>query len=541
MAVHSSMGATKKQAQRVTNVALVPAPVMGMDARTPLATNNNNVCIYTYNLVPSEYGLRVRKGSREWQTEITSGASNGVGTLIAFNNPIVEEQLFAVTNEGIFDVTVVGDAPVLEIAFPNNSTGAGYGSYINYIDDSGKAWIFYADQLNGLFQYDSDTGLWEVPTGITGIDPETITFVTVHKLRIWFCVRDSSIGYYLPINSIAGAVESFNFGIKFEHGGSLVGLFNWTVDGGIGVNDYFVAISSLGDVMPYQGSDPSQTDWSIVGAYYIGQLPKGTQCVSQYGGNLTILSSYGITQMSDLLRGVDPRLPNENSISSRIAPLIRIEMIKYINEYGWSMSYMPNIASLVIVRPKSLDNVFIQYVFNIVVGGWGIWRGLQINSIVEYNNATYFGSYDNKVYAMDVPKDNITFAPVEGVVNGDDIEFSTLLQYSDFGSGGTFKRGKLVRPDFLSTENIAFQTKFFYDYAYGQIDTSINPPASTNDEWDIGLWDQAIWQAGVLKDFNLVLGGSGIGRMVSVAIKGRAVADTTLASMDVFWDAGGSL
>jgi hypothetical protein len=45
------------------------------------------------------------------------------------------------------------------------------------------------------------------------------------------------------VNALYGTVTSWDFGSKFKHGGNLVGLWSWTVDGGIGIDDYLVAIA----------------------------------------------------------------------------------------------------------------------------------------------------------------------------------------------------------------------------------------------------------------------------------------------------------
>ena len=57
----------------------------------------------------------------------------------------------------------------------------------------------------------------------------------------------------------------------------------------------------------------------------------------------------------------------------------------------------------------------------------------------------------------------------------------------------------------------------------------------------VSLWDQAIWFTGIPEGYNTILGGTGMGRMIAIATKGRAVSETTLISWDVIWDSGGPL
>lgn len=527
-------------------MANLPSPVGGMDNRIPLSDTNTNVCIYTYNLTPSNYGLKIRDGFREWQIGLDNGALTNVGTIIPFEGSQegpADDKLFAVTNEGIWDVTVFADAPVLKVAFSSTSEKAGFGTYAHYLDGGGDDFIYYADSVNGLFEYIQSTDTWQAAAGINGIDVDLINFVVVHKLRIWFCVQDSTIASYLPIESRSGTIEgTFNFGAKFKHGGSLVGLYNWTVDGGDGVDDFLIGISSAGDVLPYKGSDPTQADWVLVGTYFIGAMANGSRCASQYGGNVALLSSYGIQQMSDLLRGVDPRIGDQDSIGAKITAFIRDDMKQYRNDDGWDIKFLQTSGVIIVTTPKRLDGTTIQYVYQGDVGGWGIWRDLAMTCVDVWEDKVYFGTEDGRIMVMDVTRDNVLITPPpENKFNGNDIAFSFLSSYQDFDSPAQFKRGKLIRPNFISRSDVGFNTKFLYNYDVSELATSAIAPLKGQALWDIALWDNAIWDDSSLQLFDRVVGASGIGRYLAVAIRGAGISGTRLASIDVFWDTGGGL
>ena len=88
-----------------------PAPLGGVDSRVSIAEGNLDNCVYTYNLLPAEFGMIVRRGYREWQTDVESVASTGVTTIIPFNSvtqDAAKHRLFAVTREGIWNTTDVG-------------------------------------------------------------------------------------------------------------------------------------------------------------------------------------------------------------------------------------------------------------------------------------------------------------------------------------------------------------------------------------------------------------------------------------------------
>ena len=315
--------------QQTAQANVIPAPLAGMDASTNLSIDTPEVCRWAINAVPAEYGLKVRSGYREWQI----GLGNPVRTIIDFLGrdavTPTATRIFACTKGGIYDVTDAGDSPVLKLTFSTQNAHSGFGTWIHYVTEADDDLIFYADEQNGLFKYDADTDAWAQATGIqaaagsSGTLEETdICFVCSHKLRIWFITKNSNKAWYLPIRSIAGDCEEFFFAQKFRHGGDLVGLYNWTVDGGEGRDDNLVAISRGGDVIPWTGEDPSDVNtWTSTGTFFIGKIPIGRKIAAEQGGELFILSSLGIITMSDLLRGGDPRDPLRNQIGYRIAPV----------------------------------------------------------------------------------------------------------------------------------------------------------------------------------------------------------------------------
>ena len=107
--------------------------------------------------------MRVRKGYREWQKNIDNGNSSGVNTVIPYTSTdegTTGNRLFSVTADGIWDTTDYGIAPVLKVAFSDNTDDAGFGTFCHYVDDSNADIVFYADSRNGLYTYTPGTDTW---------------------------------------------------------------------------------------------------------------------------------------------------------------------------------------------------------------------------------------------------------------------------------------------------------------------------------------------------------------------------------------------
>ncbi|HUW15168.1 MAG TPA: hypothetical protein VM537_35955, partial [Anaerolineae bacterium] len=130
----------------------VPASVNGINALDGLMAMQPADSIYSYNIMPSEYGLRLRLGYSQWST----GALGDVRTIINYesNSSTVADQLWAVTENGIYNVTNFGTTvPVEDVAFTVQGDAAGHGVTVEFTNDASTHYLFYADYVNGLHQY----------------------------------------------------------------------------------------------------------------------------------------------------------------------------------------------------------------------------------------------------------------------------------------------------------------------------------------------------------------------------------------------------
>ena len=545
-----AQGFTQPQEQKL-QITTLPAPNGGVDARAALGNQELDNSIYSYNVVPNELGMTVRSGYREWCTGLDNGASNqGVRTIIVFDGSVTEpsdNRLFAITNEGIWDITTYNAPVFTAAAFPDTTGEAGYGVFCHYTDEAGEDFLFYADSVNGLWEYTASSGVWAASTGIIGPDSTKVAFIMIHKQRLWLVEQDSTVGWYLPIASKNGQATEFFFGAKFTHGGELFALINWSVDGGIGLDDYLVAVSSAGDVIPYQGGDPSITTgadaWNTRGTYFIGKVPQGRRFFSEYSGELYLLSSFGVIAMSDLLRGVDSRDNSHKSLTFPISIYLRKALFETSEQLGWEPEFLPSRGLLLINSPRNnTTGKEIQYSMNIATEGWGLFRDVPSQVFAEWDNRIFFGTLDNRVCIMDTPRDDVLIDQNDPLADGKPILFSLLSAYSDAGAPGRFKRGQMVRADFISELDIAFRSKILYDYEIGEKFYPITGlPEESVGAWDIGVWETSVWGAGEPINKNKLQGTSGMGRMLAIAIQGEAVDTARLLSFDVMWLDGGPI
>tara|TARA_R110000803_G_C11989465_1_gene321786 strand:+ start:8476 stop:10131 length:1656 start_codon:yes stop_codon:yes gene_type:complete len=551
VAIHSRRQAVKRTPP-VAKANTVIAPIGGIDATTILSSGDPLFSIYSINLLPAEFGLQVRKGYREWQINLDNGAGISVNTMIPFgglDDDATDDRLFAVTNEGIWDVTIAEAAPSLEVTFADQTAEAGYGVFVHTTTIAQEELVFYADSKNGLHQYSAGTGLWTIPaiTGTGAPSPAedlvigNVNFITSHNGRLWLIEENKSKAWYLAVDAVAGAADEFFFGPKMPHGGNLAGLFPWTIDSGTGIDDYLVAVGRAGDILPYRGTDPGSADgWELSGKWFIGAIPKGPKIATQDGGDLNILSAYGLTSMNELVVGTDGKNAAAADETKKISLLIKNAMEQSRTDDGWDVSMVKGVSSMIITQPQLDNGNYVQFVRHTTTQGWGLWRQVPISGFDEWQGKVYFGTKDLRIAVMDVPVDNLLITPT-APINGDSIDFSILTSYQDFGEPGLHKRGKYARPYFLSISAPASTTKFRYDYDLREVLNVGADPATTGSEWDVGMWDDALWGTSELTAKAPVSGGAGMGRNMALSMSGASRVETTLISWDVVWDSGAPL
>ena len=508
-----------------------------------------DVCIYTYNLMPAEYGMLLRSGYREWAIIPDLGEADGVFTLVAFTGVLPglqDDRLFAMTNEAIWDVSVI-DTPINKLSLGVTSIGAGHGVTAHYIDLAGADFLYYADAINGLFVYTASTDTWAIATGITGPNLGAVVHVMVHKTHLWLVEEGTSDAWYLPTDAALGVAEVFHFGSKFPHGGRVYAMYNWSIDGGQGIDDLLVVVSSSGDVVVFEGESPaSAATWSIRGTYYIGDIPQGRRIGSEYSGDLYLLSSFGLISMSDLVRGVDTLNPAESSLSFRVARPLRQQIAQKRTLYGWEPIFIPPIGAMLILIPQDTGQTeqYLQYSLTLATEGWGFWRDVPMRAADDWQGLLYFGSADNRVFVMDVTRDEVLLTPPpDPELNGRPVEFSLLSSYQNLRAPGLHKRVQMVRADFYGPTIPAYEQQVLYDYNFDEPPAPTGNPEVLGSTWDGSLWEIAVWsrQAGSgFGEFQLK-GVSGIGRTVAVALRGSSGDDLRLLSWDIMWQTGGPI
>lgn len=542
-----------KPSQQTTKGTSVPASVGGVNRLSSLMEMPGNDCIYTFNMMPAESGMRLRKGYREWAT----GVNGDVRTILSYEGRDQNDnEMWAVTENGIYKVSLYNTtAPVEDVAFTVQGIDAGWGVHTEFVSDANEKFLFYADGLNGLHQYQTAAG-WSVPAGWTYDDPANpgtqipfpvadIAFIMSHKLRLWVVLENSSDAYYLPLYSIAGELKKFTFGAKMPHGGNLVGLWTWSLDGGEGLDDYLIAISRSGDVLVYKGDDPEISadspdtaggPWTLIGSWFIGELPNSRRIAESQGSELYILSIYGITSLRDLLQG-SAADENGSSPSKKVNRPLRADVQSGKGLPGWAIQTNPSDGFMQVITPEPSSGNYVQYNQNLTTKAWGFWEDVPMISADTWNGEYFIGAPDGVVYIYDGGYD-------KGTLSGDtgaNVAWRQLTSFQALGNHAAYKRIHFIRPIGILQGTASVNTQAIFDYNVAPIvDAPTTLPPTDASLWDSAVWDLDLWDAGI-SGGSIPLGASGIGRAVAIAMRGNAGTRLTLIGWDLLFDDGGML
>lgn len=536
------------QVQRISAIS-VEAPMGGLNTVASGIGVPASDALVMWNLTPAEYGLRSRLGYREWVTGL-DGEVRSLPCFMGSNPDGSDSAIFACTPNGIYDVTASTDDPDPKVVtFSTQDSTSGFGEHCAFTDSSGSHWLLYCDESNGYYTHSEATSTWvkvtqdNVSPGageIGGVDPAKLVQVIVHHGRCWFVEKNTQRAWYTGLYSLYGAVTAFNFGAHFPHGGDLRCLAAWTRDGGSGPEDRLIAISGSGDVVIYEGTDPSSADtWRIVGSYYVGAVPVGRRLATNLGGDVAIMSSTGIITASQIVGG--NALVGQSQYSTiKIANLFNQLQLDSRDQWGWSMRVHPQDSTLIVLSPTPAESDSIQLVMSLNTRGWSRYRGLPIGHAAEpWGNTLYFGTFDGRVCINDGYVDGILLSSPSAYTP---IDCVLVSAYSTLGTSA-YKRVQFIRAKMVGqggSIQATAEARYSLSFAEPYPPPMLPPTSGGSAFWDVSAWDQATWGGSYAPTFQ-TFGAFGIGVEVAVAFHMRVSSRASLVGFDVGYDVGGVL
>jgi hypothetical protein len=366
--------------------------------------------------------------------------------------------------------------------------------------------------------------------GITGVNSNTFINVNLFKNRLYFTQKDTLNAWYLPVDSIGGAALPLYFGGIARNGGYLQAMGTWTLDAGQGADDYAVFVTSMGEVIVYNGTDPDNADtWVLKGVWQLGQT-FSRRCFFKWSGDLLLLTQDGLVPLASALQSsrLDPRV---NLTDKIYYPISQAATLYYAN-FGWQIQYFASENMLILSIPTTSGME--QYVMHTITKSWARFTGIQAYCWeVSGDNTMHFGGdgFVGNFYAAT----SDAGANITGVVQ---------QAYSYFDTPGQNKRFTMVRPILQSDGGIP-SVLCGLSVDFQPIDNSgavsFNPTTQTVGLWDSGVWDSNKWGGGLITT-RIWQGVTGIGFAGSINLTAVAQGiELHWASTDYVYEPGGVL
>lgn len=479
--------------------ASLPPSVGGWDALNSLQDMPKENAVVLDNFFPDTDRVELRFGFDDYST----GMSGNVDTLMHYHSPAGTEKLFAANGTSIFDVTAGGAVGAASVT---GLTGIQFQS--TQISTPGGHYLFAVNGVDTPRTFDGSA--WAVST-VTGPTIANLIWCNLHQRRLWFGEKNSLDAWYLDPTSITGAASTFPIGDVAKLGGYLVGMGTWTRDAGDGADDAAVFITSEGEAIVYQGTDPdSATTWALVGVFRIGE-PIGRRSIIKAGADLVLITQDGFLSASTILQA-DRSQTDRVAISKQINKAVNDAVQDGQSLFGWQPFIYPKARMMIFNVPTSAT-ASDQYVFNTITGAPCRFTGINARCWVVFGDSAYFGGTDGKVYKFD---------PAYYSDNGANIVGDMLPAFSYLGQTAVSKSFKRAEVIFQSNGDPFAAIELNVDFQIKR--PSANPVASptTSARWGISKWGVGTWGAS-----NQVYSGwrgmTGNGRAVSTRVR----VDTT--------------
>lgn len=486
----------------VSQPVSLPSPVGGWNARDSLANMAPSDAVVLTNWFPATTECALRNG----YTKHATGITGQVQTLMAYSGASTSK-LFAIANGNIYDVTssgVVG-SPVV-----SGLTNSRWG-YLN-LATAGGNFLSLANGVDAPQLYNGSS--WSTPT-ISGVTATKLRDPILFAERQFFIEDDSLSVWYLPVDSVQGTVQELNISSWMSKGGTIVAHGTWTIDAGQGVNDHYVIMTSRGQIIVYQGTDPaSPSTWGMVGVWDIG-APIGRKALYKYAGDMLVICQDGVVPLSGALQSsrVQPRV----AITDKIQYAISEAISDYGSNYGWQLMYVPGINQLWLNVPVQEGLNQQQFVMNTITGSWCNYTGWDANCMELFNDEPYWGGNGFVAHAYNSTSDA-----------GTNINAFGLQAFNNFNGAGRLKRFTMSRPILRSDGVPAVYAGINVDFNISEPITSLTFSPSSYAAWGSGIWDAASW-GGALNVLQNWQGLNGVGYY------GAPIVKTVSSGLQVRW------
>ena len=250
-------------------------------------------------------------------------------------------------------------------------------------------------------------------------------------------------------------------------------VLNWTQDGGQGIDDLTVFLTSEGEALVYGGSNPNNAeDWALKGSYKISK-PIGWRCAMQYQGDVVIITEDGYIPLAKALP-LERANASQIAFSDKIRGLVLERAKSNRDKEGWQSVIYGRGGYAIFNVPAA--NQFEQHVVNLNNGAWCRFTNIRAFCWGLFQDRAYFGS-DTSVFLFD-----------EGYSdNGSHILGEVQQAFTSLGTPN-LKKIQLLNPRTKSSTQYALVIYTNMDFEERKVGYQENIGSSGMTKWDVAEW-----------------------------------------------------
>lgn len=451
---------------------ILPAPIGGLNARDSLGTMSPAYAIRMDNYIPLDNKIILRPGYVPYvKLGSETGNSAKVETLVSYKKPL-NNRLIALYDHKAFNVSSPAYVRAYEgVSFTETRCQTvQYKNYLYFMNGMDTPKVYYIDEADA--EHFEDWGFEN-----ESLQPQRIIAGAVSKEFLWFVEKNTLKVWYAALaGNVSGELKAFDLSAVAKWGGQLVAVANWTIDGGAGIDDMTVFITSEGEVLLYTGSNPNSAEgWALKGSYKMSK-PIGYRCVMPFQGDIVIISEDGYIPLSKALSSNNAG-NSQIAFSDTIRGLVLDRTANNKDKEGWQGIIYSKKGYGIFNVPVSQQ--FEQHVININTGAWCRFTNIRAFCWEEFENKMFFGS-DDSVFLFDNSYSD----------NGVLIEGHIEQAYTNFGTD-QLKKVVLLNPKTRSSTNYQLTIYTNMDFEDRNVNYFSNIGTVGQTKWDEAKWSSS--------------------------------------------------
>lgn len=463
----------------IGRIYTMSAPVAGWNRKLPLPSVPEIFALSLVNWIPTATGVKKRGGSeRMTDTAFTSACETVLGINL---------------EDGTSQVIVAGDNDLMTVNLTTHARSSVKGGstitsnrwqFTQFYDR-----IFVANGADRVLSYNGTGNFAAAGFTISASPDDNLYSPFAYRERLYFC-KGTSIFYTQNVREITGALDEFDFATILTKGGKLLFGMSSTFNIGDHSQELFVVVSSEGEVIAYEGSDPSDISWDIVGHFYLPRSPNYSAFFAA-GAGLQIITEQGVISLSEVINpSADTKKTGRYlAATSNIDDAFASAMKNAFSNYGWCGVNHTH-GNLLIINVPVSSNRSIQFVQNTLTeGAWCSFEGFNAASWFVSGDYAYFGGFDGHLYRYDSAQNDNVFEASEG--DGINCRGETAFTYA--GDQNTLKMFLQALPIVYTTGDATLNIGVNVTFGRNASVSPVQISGTTGGFWDDAEWDVDDW------------------------------------------------